>query len=127
MKVRGAKGLPITCEESEGQVVLRLEGEIDVACSAELKSALVQGISSAKSLQINTERVSDLDITALQLFWAAKRDAEGRGAAFVLAKDVPEAVRNAIHEAGFETLLGSLIPTDAVCTTAGAVTETADD
>jgi len=44
----------------------------------------------------------ELDVTALQLLWAAEREARRSGKAFELAAPVPPDVLRAVGEAGFE-------------------------
>jgi anti-anti-sigma factor len=95
--------LSITFEDSATRCVLRLEGEIDVSCSAELKRVLIEAISSGKEVELDLAQASDLDVTAVQLLWAARREAEKAGASFAVAGDVPTNIGRAVGEAGFES------------------------
>ena len=93
----------MTLDQSEEEVcVLRLEGEVDIACAAEMKQLLLQALGSGKELRLDVERATELDVTALQLLWAADREARGSGRRFTLAGRVPGEISVAILDAGFE-------------------------
>ncbi len=102
--------MPFTCEEREHQCVIRLQGEIDVTCSAELKRCLVEAISQEKDLAVDLSGVADLDVTALQLLWAAMQAAEKVGRAFSFPNDPPENIKTSICDSGFEPLLSPHAP-----------------
>jgi ABC-type transporter Mla MlaB component len=95
--------LPITLEYGQTVSVIHLEDEVDVSCSAELKKMLIEVLASEKALKLDLHLAGDLDITILQLLWAAERDAEKAGKSFDLEGSVPESIRSLIREAGFET------------------------
>lgn len=82
--------------------LIRLEGDIDISCSNELKQMLTDALFDRKDLQLDVALVTDLDITAIQLFWAAAREAEKTGASIVVAGQVPGNISCAIREAGFD-------------------------
>jgi ABC-type transporter Mla MlaB component len=87
--------------------VLRLEGDIEVTGSAELKGMLMEAISSRKGVQVDLARVTDLDVTAVQLLWAAAREAEKAGMSFAILQ-VPESIACAGRQMGIESLLTSI-------------------
>ncbi len=94
--------MPVTVEQSAAQSVIRLEGEINIGCAAELKDLLLQGLASGKELRVNVGRASELDVTALQLLWAAEREARKSAIKFVLAGAVPDEIKTIATDAGFE-------------------------
>lgn len=71
--------MSITIDNSATSCGVRLEGDIDVTCSTDLKRTLVEAISSGKEVQVDLALASDLDVTAIQLLWAARREAEKAG------------------------------------------------
>lgn len=91
-----------TFEEQEATAVLRLSGNISVACSAELKQLFVQAFSTGKGVQLDLSAATNLDIAAMQLLWAAARHAEKTKTALTAAPTVPEGLKNGVREAGFE-------------------------
>jgi anti-anti-sigma factor len=95
-------------EIADQRCVVRLEGEIDINCSEELKSTLVEALSQRRELQVDMTRASDLDITVIQLLWAAVRAAAKSGIPFVVCDGVPERIRRMALDGGFEGFPGSL-------------------
>jgi anti-sigma B factor antagonist len=65
--------MPVTLEQGGPLCFLRLEGEISVGSAAELKVALLQALASETDVRLDLERATELDVTALQLLWAAER------------------------------------------------------
>ena len=102
--------MPITFESSESTCVIRFAGEIDVSCSSELKRMLMETVNSLKDLRLDLENASDLDITTMQLIWAAARDLENAGKSLMAYGQVPEPLHAAIREAGFEKFPGLSLP-----------------
>jgi anti-anti-sigma factor len=92
----------VTLDQSASVCLLRFEGEIKIACAAELKSLLLEALASGKDLQIDLQHATELDLTALQLLWAARRQANDSGAALALAGPIAEEVLAAASDAGFE-------------------------
>jgi anti-sigma B factor antagonist len=90
-----------------GLCVLQLEGEIDIRGAAELKQALLEALTATEgaALRIDLAQTTVMDITALQLLWAAARDAEQKEIAFSVAEPAPEGIVAIIRGAGFEKLL----------------------
>lgn len=119
--------MSITIDNSATSCGVRLEGDIDVTCSTDLKRTLVEAISSGKEVQVDLALASDLDVTAIQLLWAARREAEKAGASFAVSGDVPENIHRAICEAGFENFLVARIPKGEPVNSGPSATGTPDD
>ena len=96
--------MPVTLEQSEALNVISLEGLIDIACAAELKQMLLQALESKDEVRVSMENATDLDVTAVQLLWAAAREAKVSGVELTLTEPVPEDIAIAIANAGFESL-----------------------
>jgi len=97
--------LPITSHETETQYVICLEGDIDVTSSAEVKRLLINAISSRKEVLLEMAKATDLDITAVQLLWAAVREADKAKLPFAVAGQVAEGIRRSVREIGFDDFL----------------------
>ena len=82
--------------------MVRMEGEIDIGCAAELKKLLIEALGCGVPVRVVLEDATDLDATAVQLLWAAGREAKGLGAEFGLAGRTPERIAATLAEAGFE-------------------------
>jgi anti-anti-sigma regulatory factor len=105
--------------------VLRLEEEVDINFSVELKQALVEIIASGKELHLDLQSGPSLDVTAIQLLWSAKHEAELRGSHFGIVGDVPDNVTSVLHDAGFSSFLTSFEASFGEF--AGSIQETAHD
>jgi anti-anti-sigma regulatory factor len=90
--------------------VIRLEGAIDIAAAAEFKKLLLQACGSGKEVRLALDGANDLDVTAVELIWAARRAAEGAGVTFALSGALPESVLSALGYAGLKQFL---VPLDA--------------
>ena len=62
------------------------------AAAAELKAVLLQALDSGKTVRVSLEAATYLDVTAIELLWAAEREAIKRGVGFTLAEPAPEGV-----------------------------------
>ena len=95
--------MPVTLAQGEAQCVIRLDGEINIGSAAELKKLLLQALASGRELRVDLEHATELDVTALQLLWAAGREARGCSRGFTVAGRVPGEISVAVGDAGFET------------------------
>lgn len=101
-------------ELNEEASLIRLQGDIGIACAAELKALLMQaiqsctpsgipsGTQSSRGVRIRQEAATDLDVTAAQLLWAAQREAKKAGVAFTFEGAMPEAAWAALANAGIQ-------------------------
>ena len=94
--------LAIILEQREESNAIRLEGTVDISSAAELKTILGKALKSPKPLRVALDANADLDVTAIQLLWAAEREAKVSGVDLRLDGDVPDAVSTTVKEAGFE-------------------------
>jgi anti-anti-sigma factor len=92
--------LPATWEESESRNVIRLQGVVDIACAADLKKLLVDALGTGREVAVSLDGVTDLDVTAVQLLWAAARHAEATGVRFSLEGQLSQPVAASLAEAG---------------------------
>ena len=102
--------VPVTLDQGEALCSIRLEGEVTIASAAELKKLLLQALASGSELRVELEGATELDITSLQLLWAAGREARRSGRGFTLAGKVPEEISAMANDAGFEDFLQGLDP-----------------
>lgn len=95
---------PVTVDRDQTRWVLRLRGEIGLARAAELRQALMECAATGRDFEVDLEQAEAIDLTVLQLLWAAVREAAQRGAA--MGMRASEAVTAAGREAGFDQLPG---------------------
>ena len=91
----------IILEQRDDSDLVRLDGAVDIASAAELKSALLQALKSGRAVRVAVEQATDLDVTAVQLLWAPEREARASGVVFAVEGQVPAAVSGALCELGF--------------------------
>ncbi|MGD0732610.1 MAG: STAS domain-containing protein [Terracidiphilus sp.] len=89
-------------KQHDGLSVIRLQGAIDAGCAVELKRLLVEGLKPDVELRVSLAAAASLDVTTMQLLWAAARQAKATGAAFALEGEIPQPVSLAFDEAGFD-------------------------
>ena len=94
--------MPLILDQSEAGCFVRLEGEVNIFSAAELKKLLSEAIGTGRDVHIDLVRVTELDVSAVQLLWAAEREARGAGVGFSLAGRVPEGISAALVDAGFQ-------------------------
>jgi hypothetical protein len=89
-------------EQSGAVRTIRLEGVVDIGCAAELKETLVAALAAGGETHVLLEPGTALDVTAVQLLWAAERAARAAELPWALEGRAPEAVAAMVREAGFE-------------------------
>ncbi len=93
--------MAIALDESGSGNVVVLAGMVDISSAAELKTALLQAFDAGKEVSVSLGAVTYLDVTAMQLLWAAEQQARRSGVAFGVAGQIPDVVSTALAEAGF--------------------------
>lgn len=94
----------IALDEKEESNLIRLEGAIDINCAAELKSSLLTSLASGRGVSVLLSGVTYLDVTAVQLLWAAEREAKASAVQFTFVGQLPQQVVDDLASAGFEKL-----------------------
>jgi anti-anti-sigma regulatory factor len=92
--------VPVTVEGKENYSQVRLEGVIDIESAAEMKDILINALASNKEIRLMLDGAIELDITALQLLYAAERSAAKMGIPLTLEGSVPDDIGTAMTDAG---------------------------
>jgi anti-anti-sigma regulatory factor len=93
--------MPVILDESEGISLIRIDGDVNIAMAAEMKDLLVKALASGKNLHVSMASATELDVTALQLLYAADREAAKSGRKLTLDDHVPDEILSAMTDAGF--------------------------
>lgn len=93
--------------ESETEYAIRLEGVIDISSASELKDMFLQALGSGRVLRVSLGSVACIDLTAVQLLWAAGQQARRSGGEFHLTGQLPEPVSMLLADAGLQILTTS--------------------
>ena len=92
----------VALEQGEESSTIRLEGAIDIASVGELRTALLTALTSGGELRISLGGATDMDVTVMQLLWAARRMAEASDVRFAIQGQAQERVTAALALAGME-------------------------
>ena len=96
--------MSVTMERNESHLLIRLEGAVNLTSAAELKGLLIEGLASGSELVLDLESADEIDITVMQLLWAAGREAARTGARVEIR--MSEAAGVAMRAAGFDCYPG---------------------
>jgi anti-anti-sigma regulatory factor len=94
------KFLPVSLEQKGVLNLIRLQGAIDIGGAQELKELLIQGLTNDSKVLVKLADVTDLDVTAVELLWAARCEAKASSVEFSFEGQVPESVSLVLAEAG---------------------------
>jgi anti-anti-sigma regulatory factor len=94
-------------EQQESQPVIRLEGEFTMTSATELKNVLLECLASGNDLRLDLSQAEEIDITLMQLLWAAGHEALRKGTGIVV--QVSDAAATAARDAGFERFPGQTV------------------
>lgn len=92
----------ISLEQDDAQSLVRLKGMIDISCAAELKKLLLKVLEPGREVRVNLDEATDLDVTAIELLWAAEGAARSSDVRFALTGQVPKQISSAVADAGFK-------------------------
>lgn len=98
----------MTLKQSRKTSVIHLEGVIDIESASEFKKLLLRAFESGKDLRVSLDGPTEMDITAVQLIWAAKRAWEGAGLAFRVCGEASASAWAALANAGLQHLLADV-------------------
>ncbi len=96
--------MPLTVDRNATRWLIRLEGEVNITSAAELKGLLLEGLA-APELELDLERATEIDVTVLQLLWAAGREAARAGSGFV--SRASHAAASVARDLGFDGIPGA--------------------
>lgn len=90
----------ITSSTAKETTVVELRGSVDISQAADLKTLLCDAIASSPSVTIEAGEVSEMDITSIQLLWAAQRRARAEGKTFRIGGSWNPALETGLRESG---------------------------
>lgn len=96
--------MSISLGQADDSSRICLEGAVDIASATELKKSFLEALAAGKEIRVSVETATDLDVTAVQLIWAAKREAKRLGLGFSFEGQPSEAVQGTLASVGFGEL-----------------------
>ncbi|MGO9254850.1 MAG: STAS domain-containing protein [Bryobacteraceae bacterium] len=100
--------MPLTIQREESRWLIRMEGQVTLASAGELKELLLEWLAAQRDLELDLQRVEEIDITIMQLLWAAAREAGHMGVG--VGASASAAAAAAARDAGFGGLPGFPFP-----------------
>jgi ABC-type transporter Mla MlaB component len=100
--------VPVRFDSTGDAATIRLEGDVGINCAAALRQHLMEALSSDRNAnhatRISLAEISAIDITAVQLLWAAERESRRSGQPLSAVDAWPAAVVELLHGTGFSAL-----------------------
>lgn len=94
--------LPVTLHNEAGIAVLRLAESVDITVAAELKRLLLEAFQSSTETCIDLSQATAIDVTAVQLLWAAGRHARSNGKILHAVPPKDELIVASLREVGVD-------------------------
>jgi anti-anti-sigma factor len=88
---------------SDGQVVVQIGGDVDLACIGALAEALGQALAPGIPVVVDCSKITFMDSSGLQAFVRARTAADRRGTAFRLTR-VSKSVSRVLELSGTTSL-----------------------
>jgi anti-anti-sigma regulatory factor len=98
--------MPLSLDQSNSPFRIGLEGEINIRCASELKDLLLQALALEGSLHVDLSATTEVDITTLQLLWAAQREASATGKEFLLTGPISDIIAAVMDRSGLHLTVG---------------------
>lgn len=108
----------LECESGSGGsevTVLKVSGDMSMSHAEEVKSALLQVIETNLKVLVDLEKVTKIDLTAIQLLCAAHRYATRKNRTFAFALPPKGNVRDALIAAGYSRHVGCIHDEQGSC------------
>ncbi len=102
--------MAIVLEQIDDKMCVRLDGPIDIAVAEELRRGFLDALASGSSVVVDCGGATYLDVTAVQILWAAQQEATARHTSMVFALPIPDAIRSALADVGLERVLAAPDP-----------------
>jgi anti-anti-sigma regulatory factor len=106
---------------------IRLTGCVDISAAAELKRVLMEALNSdlgsgpetERGLSIDVNALESVDVTAVQLLWAARRQAQAAGREFRFDGPWTPELESLLHQAGISPSRFFAMPQEEMGRTSG--------
>jgi anti-anti-sigma factor len=102
--------MSIELEQLEDRSVVRLTEAITVGFATDLHKLLMEAVRLNCGIAIDLEGVAELDVSGIQLLYAARQAAERAGISMSLQGSAPRAVKDAFLESGLDPFQLAISP-----------------
>ena len=97
--------MSLQLEEAQNRVVVHLEDSVTLSSASELHDLFLQALNSRKPIAVDVSKVTEIDLSAIQILFAAHAEAIRTDHGFSATNTIPEAVRQTIRESGLDSIL----------------------
>ena len=101
--------MSVTLEQNDVLSTIHLEGAIDIVSAGELKALLLEALGSGRPVRAVLEGTTGLDVTAMQLLWAARQTARASEVGFAIGGQAQERISAALAAAGLEDFMAEVV------------------
>ena len=102
-------------ENTGNRKTMRLFEELTIKNADRLTTTLGEMLDTPNCVVINTESVTEIDLSCLQLFCAAHRTSIGKNKQIVIEQGWPAPIRQAAQAAGFSRNTGCPFNVKSLC------------
>ncbi|MCP4109463.1 MAG: STAS domain-containing protein [Desulfobacteraceae bacterium] len=107
--------MEFTVNSSGNEGILMMGGNLTIDRANEIRADLLKSINSVKHLDIKLDKVTDIDLSCLQLLCSAHRTAEKLNKNLTLNINGCEIVRQIVKEAGYSQNRGCALNHGKTC------------
>ncbi len=102
-------------KNSKKKSILNLEGELTIINASELKNILLDAIDKSKDIELNLDKVTNVDLSCLQLFCSAHRTSLKLDIHLSINSNHPDVFNNAVRDAAFPLNKGCKLDCNNSC------------
>lgn len=95
--------------DNDNMGILTMAGEMTVERAVEVKAALMKAFDKVDKVVINLEKVTELDLSFLQLLCSAQQSSVIRNKRLTIDNHLPEVFRQTVENAGFSLHIYPLV------------------
>lgn len=92
--------MPITLDVRETTATIELKDAVDINFAAELKKTLEDALQQCGVVHVDVSTVSSLDVTPVQILWAAAGQARKAGTGFAITGNLESGLAATLSEVG---------------------------
>jgi anti-anti-sigma factor len=98
----------LTVDKSGRKGTLKLKGMLTISQAEDLKKALVKALKKVTELEVDLQKVDEIDIACLQLLCAAHKTASKSNKKLVLGNDISDEIIHDIMSSGYFRPVGCI-------------------
>ncbi|MDH5179585.1 MAG: STAS domain-containing protein [Gammaproteobacteria bacterium] len=93
-------------QTKNGKCTAKAEGELTIYCAAAFGEKITECVNTAEAVELNLDKVEEIDTSCLQLLMQAKRACDASNKTFALTSVSP-VIQDVLHLYGLDLFFGS--------------------